>query len=163
MVPACLKILPYLFPSNYIVQEWIKAYHYHPAVCYALKYAVAVHRDLMQGCHYESQRPEIIADKYHTSVHLSRMLRSNRSRYLTEIALLVVCILANNQIGEDTMSDGFAEQSLAMIPPFPPPHPLRVYGMLSRVETHARIAVVMVGRLGGLKALRLPGLAEKLA
>lgn len=160
---ACLKILPYLFAVDTSMREWVRAYYQHPVVCYTLKFAVAVHRDLMDGSLFESQKPEILKDKCRAIGHLNDLLQGSGSRTLLEIALLVMCVLANNEINRDSTSDALTSEPLAFDPPFPPPDTIRVYGKLGRVDAHGKAAVMMTARLGGLRALKLSGLAEKLA
>jgi hypothetical protein len=159
------EILPHLFGPTQTVSVWTSAFCQYPVVCLSLKFAVAVHRDLMANQLCESQKPEAIKDKLMTIRLLNNILCRDLDETTLDVALLATCILANNELNQDIMEENnhSTRTSLRFSPPMPPSKQVRVYGHVSCVREHAIAAVQMVERRGGLHAIRFPGLAEKLA
>lgn len=80
-----------------------------------------------------------------------------------EMMLLTVGLLATHDLNEEKMRAMYDSAPLCLDPLLPPPPKLRMFAQLNYSEPHAQMMNWVARKIGGLKAIQMPGLAPTVA
>jgi hypothetical protein len=156
----CLNFIwPTLFENPETSAAWIQAYYTHPLLFHTFQCAAVGHLDILRDQVKKSVRRQVQAHKTLALRHLSAMI-SQWDDANVEPLILVTEVLGRTELDESKM--------LGEILPFDPhlsvaTNWLNIYGRLDPVEAHIGAMHRLLDRAGGLKALKLYGLADHLA
>lgn len=138
---------------------YFRIYCQNRAVFHAIHHATAVHQALREGQLARVENRETLAHKIKAIELLNDGLLTAEHEAL-EPLLMTVMLLATNELREKDLR---VVPPLAIRPHCPDTGWLSLYAKTDVVPEHVKAIELLVGRLGGLKNLKTPGLAGNLA
>jgi len=142
--------------------HWLQLFCQHPLVHHSFFNVAATHHDLCEDTISQSSSRSVLSHKVRAIGILGNLLSTSLDRPNLEILLLAVLCLGKNEITPAAMAQ-WSNASPLPVEPHIPTSPIRLYGRFEMAREHRQAAATLVGLIGGLRNIRLPGLAGLVA
>lgn len=138
---------------------WWDVFRTQPIIFHGFHYALTVHHDLLVNkVDWSSSRAGLMHKT--ATIRLLNRILSNLNDENIEWAILAVLVLASNELKPDKIITGGPSM---FRPHMPKGNWNEVYARMEQVPEHGRAMYLLILKRGGLKAIRLAGLAAVLA
>jgi hypothetical protein len=150
-------VLPYQIQED-AFSVWLSAYNHHPTLFYACQWTGAVHNDLVNGSVQHCLSPAALHCKGLALRLLGEELADAQKKGCNELTIIAIGLLGTHELNEEAMQRMKDATPLLLHSLRASPAIARICGRLSVDPVHFRMIHDIVERLGGLKAIKTPGL-----
>jgi hypothetical protein len=159
--PACNVVLPgTLRPAEIAV--WLAGFTQHPVLLHSLSYNAEVHRTLSSNTASAERERRILIHKGRTINAVNRALSNVDQLRNDEVEALVVAVFLLWRANPGSSPQ--PEREFLLFRPYIPGLSwVNLYSKADAIDAHARALLWLLGRIGGIDKVQLPGLRLVLA